>query len=102
MGVLRGSRRIRGYPPWSPTWTESPATSFAAEKAFGWIMSLGLRWFPIKIERGAALTRGMENSWWREWRGGGTGGDGIGRDLAATEPAGLGEDGLPLLDCWPW
>ena len=64
-------------------------------------VSLGLRWSPAKIERGVVLARGRESSWWREWRGGGTGGDGIGRDLAATEPDGLGEDGLPLLDCWP-
>ena len=65
-------------------------------------VSLGLRWSPAKIERGVVLARGRESSWWREWRGRGTGGDGIGRNLAATEPAGLGEDGLPLLDCWPW
>ena len=56
-----------------------PATSFAAEEAFGWIVSLGLRWSPAKIERGVVLTRGRESYWWREWRGGGTGGDGIGR-----------------------
>ena len=64
-------------------------------------VSLGLRWSPAKIERGVVLARGRERSWWKEWRGGGTGGDGIGRELAATELAGLGEDGLPLLDCWP-
>ena len=64
-------------------------------------VSLGLRWSPAKIERGVVLARGWESSWWRESRGRGTGGDGIGRGLAATEPAGLGEEGLPLLDCWP-
>ena len=61
-------------------------------------VSLGLRWSPAKIERGVVLARRRKSSWWREWRWGGTGGDGIGRGLAATEPAGLGEDGLPLLD----
>ena len=35
--MLRRSRRTRGYPPWSPTWTESPATSSAVEKASGGI-----------------------------------------------------------------
>ena len=78
-----------------------PATNFAAEEAFGWIVSLGLRWSPAKIERGVVLARGRESSWWREWRGRGTGGDGIGHGLAATEPAGLGEEGLPSLDYWP-
>ena len=64
-------------------------------------VSLGLWWSSAKIERGVVLARGRESSWWREWREGGTGGDGIGRGLAATELAGLAEEGLPLLDCWP-
>ena len=73
---------------------ESPATSFAAENAFGWIVSLGLRWSPAKIERGVVLARGRESSWWRESRGRGPGGDGIDRGLAATELAGGGEESL--------
>ena len=64
-------------------------------------VSLGLRWSPAKIECGVVLARGRESSWWRDWRGRGPGGDGIDRGLAATELAGLREEGLPLLECWP-
>ena len=67
---------------------------------FGDKVIFGPRWSPTQIDRGVALARGRKGSWWREWRGRGTSGDGIGRGLAATEPAGLGEEGLPLLDCW--
>ena len=68
---------------------------------FGDKVIFGLRWSPTKIDRGVALARGRGSSWWRDWRRRGPGGDGIDRGLAATELAGLGEEGLPLLECWP-
>ena len=82
-----------------PTWTESLATSFAMEKAFGWIVGLGLRWFSTKIECGVALTRGRESSWWREWREGGSGGARVAEAVAAAGVAGEEEDVfLSLID----
>ena len=76
--------------------------SFAVEKAFGWKVGLGLRWFLTKIERGDALTRGRESSWWREWRGGGPGGTGMADAMAAAVVAGDGEGDLPELIGCQW